>query len=98
MNKLYVVKDGVLNIGFVRNRKGERLRNINYYLLTYDYKSNVGYIEKKSAHLWRLYTSIGCNADFKSRYHHCTTFEECIDTLEDLFNLKTEIIIHTSEV
>ena len=30
MNKLYVVKDGVVNIGYVINKVGERLKNTNF--------------------------------------------------------------------
>ena len=97
MNKLYVIKDGIENVGTVMNKNGERLRNTNYYVLSYDYISNVGYIEKKNEQLWKLYTSVGSSNDFKSRYHYFFSFEKCIEVLQKLCNTETEIIICNEE-
>lgn len=94
MKKLYVVKDGLKDKGFI-SRNGEQVKNTNFYLLTYG-KNNEGFIENKSSNNWRLYTQIG---ELKTkrellkagitdisnvRYHHFPTFEECIIKLKEL--------------
>ena len=46
-NIIYAKKGGVPNVGHSTNP--------NFYLLCYDFNSNIGYIEKKGKKLWRLY-------------------------------------------
>jgi len=84
MKTLYVIQDGIKGVGFVSNQFGEQMKNTNFFLLSYNLKSNVGYIEKKAVNTWRLYTSVGCSTDFSSRYHHFSTFNECIEKLQTL--------------
>jgi len=56
---LFVVKDGILDVAFVKDQNGKQILGTNYYAISYDFKSNEGYIEKKSFNLWRLYTQVG---------------------------------------
>lgn len=79
MGTLYVVRDGLESV----NRKVDQISNSTFFLLTFDFKSNVGYIGKKSSN-WRLYTSLGSNDDFDSRYHHFPTFKGCLEKLKKL--------------
>ena len=95
MKCLYVVKDGIKNIGCKVNKNGGQIKGTNFYLLTYG-KNNEGYIEKKSLNNWRLYTQVGeleakralhkagITDKSKVRYHHFPTFEECILKLKEL--------------
>ena len=96
MSILYVVKDGLKHIGYV-SQNGEQAKNTNFYLLTYG-KGNVGYIEKKSSDIWRLYTLVGQQEAIRklikdcvgestyvpSSYYHFATFEKCVEKLKEL--------------
>jgi len=83
MGKLYVVKDGIYKSGYV-SKDGKQLKDGRFYLLTYSFKDNTGYIRKREDGTWRLYTSIGNPPDFKKRYHRFASFEECVEKLQEL--------------
>jgi hypothetical protein len=84
-NNIYLVYDGIPNVGCVKGVDGLFCKNTNYYLISYDFKSNHGYIEKKAEDSWKLYTSIGpVSIPMESRYHFCSSFEECVAKLKEL--------------
>jgi len=94
--KMYVVKDGIDKVGCRINPKtNEQLIGTSFYLLTYNFKSNVGYIEKKTSTIWQLYTSVGTSIGLSSRYHRFDSFEKCINKLKELCN--TEVIVCSNE-
>ena len=95
--KLYVVKDGIPGVGY-QSRSGQQIKDGTFYLLTYDFKSNIGYVGKKSTNLWRLYTTIGSTNDFKSRYHHFPNFLECVQKLQELSGDTKVEVIESAEV
>lgn len=89
---LFVVEDGIKGVGY-ESKNGEQIKDGTFYLLTYDFKSNVGYIGQKAANLWRLYTTVGSTHDFKSRYHHFPNFLTCVQKLQELSGkVKVEVI------
>jgi len=94
---LYVVKDGIKNVASVIDRNGNRVLGTNYYALTYDFKSNEGYIELKRLNFWILYTQIGQKLE-QSRYHKELTFEKCIEKLKELKGNDQIIICDSSEI
>lgn len=94
---IYLVRDGIVNIGFVSTKNNQQLINTNFYLITYDFKKNFGYIEKKDINLWRLYTSIGQKIN-ESRYHHFNTLEECVNKLKELNGNKNVLICNSYEI
>lgn len=87
---LYLVKDGINDIG-CKTKDGYQLLETDFYLITYDFKTNEGYIEKKGTNLWRLYTQVGQNLG-KSRYFNFSEFSECVNKLRQL-NDDSEIVI-----
>lgn len=94
---LYVVKDGIESIAFVKDKNGNRILGTNYYALTYDFKSNEGYIEYKRANFWRLYTQIGQKLG-QSRYYKELTFDKCIEKLKKLKRNDKIIVCESSEI
>lgn len=97
MQKLYVVKDGIKGVGYVC-KNGEQVKNTNFYLLTYVFKSNVGKIERKTFNNWLLYTSIGNPTYFEERYSPFSTFEECILKLKELCGSTTVEVCDSVDV
>ena len=95
--KLYIVKDGIPGVGY-QSRNGQQVKDGTFYLITYDFKSNTGYVGKKSTNLWRLYTTIGSTNDFKSRYHHFPSFLECVQKLQELSRDTKVDVIESAEV
>jgi len=79
---IYLVKDGIQNIGCI-SKNGIQIKGTNFYLITYDFESNEGYIDKKGSNNWLLYTQIGQILN-KSRYHRFNTFEKCLNKLKEL--------------
>ncbi len=90
--KLYVVKDGVPEVGH-KSFNDAQVKDGTFYLLTYDFKSNVGYIGKRAVNEWRLYTTVGSKQDLKSRYHHFSNLIECVHKLQELSpNVQVKLI------
>ncbi len=94
---LYLVKDGVENVACVVDKNGDQMFNTNYYAITFNFKSNEGYIEKKRADYWRLYTQIGQKLN-QSRYYKERTFEGCIKKLKELKGDEEIKIINSSQI
>ena len=94
---LFVVKDGIKNIAYIRDQNGKQILGTNYYAISYDFKSNEGYIEKKANNLWRLYTQVGQKLG-QSRYHNFKTFNHCIQKLIELKGNNDVIVCNSSEV
>jgi hypothetical protein len=79
---LYLVKDGIKGVGcIVINNKQEF--GTNFHLITYDFKTNEGYIDKKDENYWRLYTQVGQKPG-QGRYYKFTTFQLCVEKLKKL--------------
>lgn len=55
---LYLVKDGIKDVGCIAINNNQ-LFNTNFYLITYNFKSNEGYVDKKDENYWKLYMRIG---------------------------------------
>uniref|UniRef100_UPI0032173406 hypothetical protein n=1 Tax=uncultured Draconibacterium sp. TaxID=1573823 RepID=UPI0032173406 len=90
MSKLYVVKDGIKGVGCVVDKEGNQVFDESFHLITYNFKSDQGYIQPKKAK-WRLYTTIQKNKPaFKEHYN---SFAECVVKLQHLsYPLEIEII------
>ena len=95
MIKLYLVKDGIKGVGCI-TKNNEQIFNTNFFLITFDFKSNEGYIEEKE-NFWKLYTQIGQKLN-TSRYHYLKTFSECIEKLTELSKGKMIEILDTKDV
>ena len=80
---LFVVKDGIKNVACIVDQEKNQVLETNYYAISYDFKSNEGYIEKKGNDYWRLYTQVGQKIG-QSRYHKFSNFKECINKLTEL--------------
>lgn len=94
--KLYLVKDGIVNVGCKTNN-GKQVDNSNYHLITYDFKSNEGYIDKKGLNKWKFYTQVGQKIG-KGRYHHFQTFQECVNKLKELKGDDEIMICKSTEI
>lgn len=94
---LYIVKDGIENIANVVDANGKRILETNYYILTYDFKTNEGYIDLKESGFWRLYTQIGQKFG-QTRYHKELTFLKCIEKLKTLKGNDQIIVCNSSDV
>ncbi|WP_370477209.1 hypothetical protein [Tamlana flava] len=94
---LYVVKDGIKDVAFIRDNEGRQILGTNYYSISYDFKSNEGYIEKKSNNFWRLYTQVGQKYG-QSRHHKFSSFEDCILKLKELNGNRDIIICDSTEI
>lgn len=81
--KLYLVKDGIKGVGCVVGENDIQIFNTNFHLLTYDFVTNEGYVDKKDVNYWRLYTQIGQKLG-QSRYHKLVDFHQCIKKLQEL--------------
>lgn len=93
---LFVVKDGIKNIGYINNQ-GNQVLGTNFYLLSYDFKSNEGFIEKKNENCWRLYTQVEQKWK-QSRYYSFSTFSDCIQKLIELKQDKNIIICDSTQI
>lgn len=94
---LFVVKDGIKDIACVKDQNGKQILGTNYYAISYDFKSNEGYIEKKGHNIWRLYTQVGQKVG-QTRYHSFLTFDDCIEKLIELKGNKNIIICDSTEI
>lgn len=96
MNTIYIVKDGIVNIGYVSTFEGHQIKNTNFHLITYDFETNEGYIELKSNNQWRLYTQIGQTIN-QSRYYHFSSFNECLEKLKELKGDENIVICNSDD-
>jgi len=94
---LFVVKDGIKDIACVKDQNDKQVFGTNYYVISYDFKSNEGYIGQKENNLWRLYTQVGQKIG-QSRYHSFSTFNDCIKKLIELKGNKDIIICDSTEI
>lgn len=93
---LYLVKDGIKDVGCITNNN-HQVFDTNFHLITYDFKTNEGYIEKKGEIYWRLYTQIGQKFR-QSRYHQFTDFVQCVEKLKELKGDDEVIICNANEI
>ena len=93
---LYLVKDGIKDVGCITINNHQVL-DTDFHLITYDFKTNEGYIEKKGENYWRLYTQVGQRIG-KSRYHQFTAFVQCIEKLKELKGDDEVIICNVNEI
>ena len=93
---LYLVKDGIKDVGCVTSN-GNQLFDTNFYLITYDFKTNEGYVEKKGENYWRLYTQVGQKVR-KSRYHKLSDFSQCVEKLKELKGNNEVTVCNANEI
>jgi hypothetical protein len=79
--RLYLIQDGIKNVGYNKINDAHSFGS-NYYLITYDFKTNEGYIDKRTNN-WRLYTQVGQKLN-QNRYYHFESFDGCIARLIEL--------------
>ena len=79
---LYLVTDGIMGVGCI-TINNKQLLGSNFHLITYDFKTNEGYVDKKGESHWRLYTQIGQQYG-QSRYHELNSFDQCVEKLKEL--------------
>ena len=88
-NIIYAVKGGVPSVA--------RSNNANFYLLCYNFHSNIGYIEEKRENNWQLYTrsenllkqyQIGGD----KFYYKGASFQNCVDKLHELTGAIIEVL------
>jgi hypothetical protein len=96
--KLFVVKDGIKNLAIVRDSHGNRILNTNYFSLSYNFKSNVGYLEKIGKGNWKLYTQIGITHSGKGGCFYSTSLEGCIQKLAELKGDNEILVINSKEI
>lgn len=93
---LFLVQDGIEKIG-CKTINGKQVTNSNYHLITYDFKSNEGYIDKRETNKWRLYTQVGQKTG-QDRYHHFQSFEECVSKLKELKGDSEIVVCKSTEI
>jgi hypothetical protein len=94
--ELYLVKDGIKGVGY-KNHNNQQVLGTTFYLITYDFETNEGYVEEKGKKHWRLYTRIGQKIG-EGRHHEFITFEQCLAKLKELKGDGKVIICNTNEV
>ena len=93
---LYLIKDGIKDVGCVM-KNDNQIFNTDFHLITYDFKTNEGYIDKKEQDYWRLYTQVGQKVG-QSRYHHFSNFEQCVEKLKELNGDASVVICNANEI
>lgn len=95
-DRIYVVRGGIHGVGTSGSK--------DFYLLSFDLKSNTGYIGLRSFNNWRLYISqSGMDAKYanlarESKYYfHGVNLDECIVELERV-TCKSVIVIDSAQV
>tara|TARA_R100000306_G_C4364743_1_gene137054 strand:+ start:1210 stop:1518 length:309 start_codon:yes stop_codon:yes gene_type:complete len=94
---LFVIKDGIKNVAYIKDQNDNQLFGTHYYVISYNFKSNEGYIERKGSNVWRLYTQVGQKLG-QSRYHSFTTFNGCIKKLIELKGNEDIIVCDSTEI
>jgi len=93
---LFLIKDGIIGVGCT-TLNDKQVLGTNFHLITYDFKTNEGYVDKKGENYWRLYTQIGQKFG-QSRYHKFTAFEQCIEKLKELKGDEKILICKADEI
>lgn len=68
--------------------------DFDFFIITYDFKKNYGYIGKKGKNSWKLYTILGRTPmvlGSPDNHYYFKSFEECVQHLEKLAQAKVEI-------
>ncbi len=89
---LYLVQGGISRNSSVNNN--EVSPDKNFYVITFDFEKNFGYIGKKGKNWWKLYTILGRTPMIlgsPDNHYHFKTFEDCVAKLEILAKVKVEI-------
>ena len=90
----------MVNVSAIALAEKSFLRDKLFYIsgkLTYDFKTNEGFIDKKSEYHWRLYTQVGQKIG-KSRYYKFTDFAKCVERLKELKADDEVIICNANEI
>lgn len=93
---LYLVKDGIKDVGCVM-KNNTQIFDTDFHLITYDFKKNEGYIDKKGEDYWQLYTQVGQKVG-QSRYHKFPDFRQCVEKLKELNGDDKVVICNANEI
>jgi hypothetical protein len=69
----------------------------DFHLITYNFKTNEGYVDKKGKNHWRLYTQVGQKFG-QNRYHKLLDFEQCVEKLKELKGDDEIVICQAKEI
>ncbi len=68
--------------------------DFDFFIITYDFKENFGYIGKKGKNFWKLYTILGRSPmvlGSPENHYYFKTFEDCAERLKTLSGSEVEI-------
>lgn len=87
---VYLVQGGL-------NLSKDSKPDFDFFIITYDFKKNYGYIGKKGKNSWKLYTILGKTPmvlGSPDNHYFFKSFEDCVHQLEKLAeaNVKTQYI------
>jgi len=91
-NNIFAIKGGIPSVGSSPNP--------NFYLLCYDFNSNIGYIEEKAKNMWRLYTRFqnilkqyqDVNNEEKKFYYNSDSLQKCVDKLQEITGRPVKVL------
>jgi len=86
-NTIYLVQGGL-------NLTEDSKPDFDFFIITYDFKKNYGYIGRKGKNSWKLYTILGRTPmvlGSPDNHYHFNNFEDCVQHLEKLSNAEVKI-------
>ena len=84
---IYLVQGGL-------NLSKDSKADFDFFIITYDFKKNYGYIGKKGKNSWKLYSILGRTPmvlGSPDNHYYFKSFEDCLQQLEKLSESKIEI-------
>jgi hypothetical protein len=95
--RLFIVKDGIKGVACITDKNNNQVLDTDYYAISYDFKTNEGYIEKKKDGVCKLYTQVGQKIN-ETRYFKFSDFKGCIQKLKILKGNDEVTICRYSEI
>ncbi|MEO8772303.1 MAG: hypothetical protein ABI402_19550 [Ferruginibacter sp.] len=86
-NTIYLVQGGL-------NLTEDSKPDFDFFIITYDFKKNYGYIGRKGKNSWKLYTILGRTPmvlGSPDNHYHFKNFEDCVKHLKKLSNAEVQI-------
>ena len=84
---IYLVQGGL-------NLSEDSKPDFDFFIITYDFKKNYGYIGRKGKNSWKLYTILGRTPmvlGSPDNHYYFKSFEDCVQQLEKLSEAEIEI-------